>query len=281
MNYPDNAPQHGGPVPGNVPDEGIPHAAWPANELEEVLTASVGHPEAGGRIVEVLGRSRVWVPLPEGGGPDGAGLGAPGLDVPTVEIGGAAYVPVFSSEQEFRRVVGTHLSYTVAPAREFARGLPPLVGLAVNPDGTVGVPLPPPAVAELCRTGRTDLDGPQTAGARVRLFEPDWQDEPVDFLAAAGLAFSAAGIVLAARRALAGVEGDTPALFVGVQLDVAPERLHDGTARDEALTALGRALGQVPVPWPVQLVLLDVAQGDPVADWMLERVRPFYTRDHS
>ncbi|MFD9873246.1 enhanced serine sensitivity protein SseB C-terminal domain-containing protein, partial [[Kitasatospora] papulosa] len=44
------------------------------------------------------------------------------------------------------------------------------------------------------------------------------------------------------------------------------------------LDALGRALGRVQVPWPVNLVLLDVAQ-DPVGDWMLEKVRPFYRRD--
>ncbi|MFF0626597.1 enhanced serine sensitivity protein SseB [Streptomyces sp. NPDC004296] len=281
MNYPDDYPQHGGPVAGDLSGAGIPQLAWPANELEEVLAASVGHPGAGGRIVEVLGRSRVWVPLPEGGGPESAGFGAAGLDLPTVEIDGAAYVPVFSSEQEFLKVVGAHLSYTVAPAQEFARGLPPLLGVAVNPGGTVGVPLPPPAVAELCRSGWQDPAGQQAGGARVRLFEPDWQEEPVDFLAAAGLAFSGAGLVLSARRALASVEGDTPALFVGVQIETAPERLHDGSARDEVLAALGRALGQVPVPWPVQLVLLDIAQGDPVADWMLERVRPFYTRDHS
>ncbi|MCK7626670.1 enhanced serine sensitivity protein SseB [Streptomyces sp. RS10V-4] len=280
MNYPDSVPQYGA-VPADVPDQGIPQLAWPANELEEVLAASLGHPGAGGRIVETLGRSRVWVPLPKGGGPDSAGPGGPGLDLPTVEIGGAAYVPVFSSEQELVKVMGTQMSYTVAPAQEFARGLPPLLGIAVNPEGTVGVPLPPPAVAELCRAGRTELDGPQAAGARVRLFEPDWQDEPVDFLAAAGLEFSATASVRTARRTLASVEGDTPALFVGVQLDTAPERLQDGTARDEVLTALGRALGTVPVPWPVQLVLLDIAQGDPVADWMLESVRPFYTRDPS
>ncbi|WP_078894165.1 enhanced serine sensitivity protein SseB [Streptomyces sp. CT34] len=280
MDYPENFPGNF-PAPGDFPDQGIPQLAWPANELEEVLAASVGHPEAGGRIVEVLGRSRVWVPLPKGGGPDSAGFGTAGLDVPTVEIGGAAYVPVFSSEQEFMRVVGAHMSFTVALAREFARGLPPLMGIAVNPDGTVGIPLPPPAVAELCRTGRAEPTAGLPSGARVRLFEPDWQDEPVDFLAAAGLEFSGAGFVLTARRALASVEGDAPALFVGVQLDVPAERLYDGGARQEVLTALGRALGAVPVPWPVQLVLLDIAQGDPVADWMLERVRPFYTRDHS
>ena len=66
------------------PEQGIPQLAWPANELEQVLSASVGHPGAGGRIVEVLGRSRLWVPLPEGGGPESAGPGARGLDLPTV-----------------------------------------------------------------------------------------------------------------------------------------------------------------------------------------------------
>lgn len=262
------------------PEQGIPQLAWPANELEEVLAAAVGHPGAGGRIVEVLGRSRVWVPLPNGGGPQSAGPGARGLDLPTVELDGAPYVPVYSSEQEFLRVVGSHLSFTVAPAREFARGLPPQVGIVVNPEGTIGVPLPPAAVFALCRAGQQAVEG-MPSGGRVRLFEPDWQHEPVDFLAAAGLEFSAAGIVLTARRALASVEGDTPALFVGVQVAADPAAVHDGTAREAVLSALGRALGAVPVPWPVQLVMLDLAQGDPVADWMLERVRPFFARDHS
>lgn len=263
----------------DVPEQGIPQLAWPANELEEVLAASVGHPSAGARIVEVLGRSRVWVPLPNGGGPESAGPGGGGLDLPTVEIGGLAYVPVFSSEQEFMRVIGPHMSFTVAPAREFARGLPPKLGIAVNPEGTVGVPLPVPAVAELCREGQRDQGVP--GGGRVRLFEPDWQDEPVDFLAAAGLEFSGAGFVLTARRALASVEGDTPALFVGVQIDATLASPFEDTTREAVLAALGRALGAVPVAWPVQLVMLDIAQGDPVADWMLERVRPFYSGDHS
>ncbi|WP_431042042.1 enhanced serine sensitivity protein SseB [Streptomyces sp. P1-3] len=241
--------------------------AFPGNELEEVLAASVGVPGAGARIVEVLGRSHVWIPLPNGGGP-----GSTDLDLPTLEIDGGAYVPVFSSEQQFLRIVGDRMSFAVAPAVEFARGLPPQLGIAVNPGGAVGAPLPPPAVAQLCRVGRTELDGP-ASGGRVMLFEPDWQDEPVDFLAAAGLEFAKVPDVRTARRALARVEGDAPTLFVGVQVDLP-------TPQTQALVldALGRALGAVPVPWPVQLVLLDVAQ-DPVGDWMLERVRPFYDRD--
>ncbi|MEE1838945.1 enhanced serine sensitivity protein SseB [Streptomyces sp. JV190] len=243
-----------------------PQGGWPANELEEVLTASVGVPEAGGRLVEVLGRSDVWVPLPNGGGPD-----AEALDLPTLEIEGAPYVPVFSSEQQFLACVGTRMSFTVAPARDFARGLPPQLGIAVNPGGAVGIPLPPPAVAELCRAGRTPLDGPSTGG-RVRLYEPGWKEEPVDFLAAAAGEFEESGVVLTARRALASVEGNDPILFIGVEFST-----WDGAGRNAPMDALGRALGRVEVPWPVNLVLLDVAQ-DPVGDWMREKVRPFYQR---
>ncbi|MEU8708094.1 enhanced serine sensitivity protein SseB [Streptomyces sp. NPDC048565] len=255
-------------IPAQAQAPSHPSQGWPANELEEVLSASIGVPGAGGRLVEVLGRSQVWVPLPNGGGPDSIGL-----DLPTVDIDGGAYVPVFSSEAQFLQCVGSHLSFTVAPAREFARGLPPQLGVAVNPGGAVGVPLPPAAVAELCRAGRTPLDGP-ASGGRVRLYEPDWKEDPVDFLSAVSAEFQATGVVNTARRALASIEGEGPVLFVGVESPT----VWESAAQSAPLDALGRALGRVQVPWPVNLVLLDAAQ-DPVGDWMLEKVRPFYRRD--
>ncbi|GHI04813.1 hypothetical protein AQI88_36535 [Streptomyces cellostaticus] len=245
-----------------------PHSGWPGNELEEMLSASLGIPSAGGRIIEVLGRSFVWIPLPNGGGPDSGPL-----DLPTLDIDGQVYVPVFSSEEQFRQAAGSHMSYSIAPAVEFARGLPPQAGIAVNPGGVVGIPLPPQAVAELCRAGRTPLDGPGTGG-RVRLFEPDWQDDPVDFLSAASAEFAATGVVRTARRCLAGIETADPVMFVGVEL-----AQWEGDLRALPLEALGKALGEVPVKWPVNLVLLDVAE-DPVADWMKTNVRPFYQYGH-
>jgi len=245
-----------------------PHGGWPGNELEEVLSASLGVPSAGARIVEVLGRSFVWVPLPNGGGPQSGPL-----DLPTLEIEGQAFVPVFSSEEQFRQVTGGHMSYTIAPAVEFARGLPPQVGIAVNPDGVVGVPLPPLAVAELCRAGRTPLDGP-ASGGRVRLFEPDWQEDPVDFLSAASAEFAETGVVLTARRCLAAIETADPVMFIGVEL-----AQWEGDLRTLPMEALGRALGRVAVKWPVNLVLLDVAQ-DPVGEWLRTNVRPFYQHAH-
>ncbi|MBV2353379.1 enhanced serine sensitivity protein SseB [Streptomyces sp. J2-1] len=245
-----------------------PHGGWPGNELEEVLSAAFGVPGAGARVLEVLGRAFVWVPLPGGGGPDTGPL-----DLPTLEIDGQVYIPVFSSEEQLRLSAGAHMAYTIAPAVEFARGLPPQAGMLLNPDGTVGLPLPPEAVAELARTGRTPLDGP-ASGGRVRLFEPDWQDDPVDFLAAASAEFAATGVVLSARRCLAAVETADPVLFVGVEL--APS---DGDLRALPMAALERALDRAPVAWPVNLVLLDVAH-DPVGEWMRGNVRPFHQYGH-
>ncbi|MGW7312329.1 enhanced serine sensitivity protein SseB [Streptomyces sp. NPDC054865] len=239
-------------------------SGWPANELEQVLGAALGQTDAGERILEALGRSPVWVPLPEGGGPEQGSL-----SLPTMLIGGEAYVPVYSSEAQFRFCAGPGMDFVIAPAVEFARGLPPQLGIAVNPEGAVGVPLPPPAVAELCRAGRDPLDGPATGG-RVRLFEPDWQEDPVDFLAAAAEEFRGTGVVAAAHRCLASVEGGAPELYVGVRLVG-----WDPEFRDAPLEALGRALARVPVPWTVQLILLDAAE-DPVTEWIRERVRPFY-----
>ncbi|MEU3031464.1 enhanced serine sensitivity protein SseB [Streptomyces incarnatus] len=255
-------------IPADFPAQAHPHphGGWPGNELEEVLSASLGIPAAGGRIIEVLGRSFVWVPLPSGGGP-----GSGPLDLPTLDIEGQVFVPVFSSEEQFRQAVGSHMSYTIAPAVEFARGLPPQAGIAVNPGGTVGIPLPPEAVAELCRAGRTPLDGPATGG-RVRLFEPDWQDDPVDFLSAASAEFAATGVVVTARRCLAAIENADPVMFVGVELSQ-----WEGDFRALPLEALGRALGRIPTAWPVNLILLDVTD-DPVAEWLKSTVRPFYIR---
>ncbi|MFM9443350.1 enhanced serine sensitivity protein SseB [Streptomyces acidiscabies] len=242
------------------------HGGWPGNELEEVLSASLGVPSAGGRIIEVLARSFVWIPLPNGGGPRTGPL-----DLPTIDVAGQVYVPVFTSEEQFRQVTGSHMAYTIAPAVEFAKGLPPQVGIALNPDGVVGVPLPPQAVADLCRAGRTPPHG-TASGARVRLFEPNWQDDPMDFLAEASKEFEATGVVLTARRCLAAIETAEPVMFVGVELT------HwDGESGERPLDALGRALGRVPVPWGVNLILLDMAQ-DPVGEWLKLNVRPFYTR---
>lgn len=111
----------------------------------------------GGRILEVLGRSQVWIPLPGGVG---------SLDLPTMEINGDAYVPVYSSEEQFRGCAGPGMDFAVAPAVEFARGLPPQLGIAINPEGAVGVPLPrPPSRSSAGPVAARSTGRPPVAGS--------------------------------------------------------------------------------------------------------------------
>ncbi|MFF3007180.1 enhanced serine sensitivity protein SseB C-terminal domain-containing protein [Kitasatospora sp. NPDC057940] len=266
------------------PESALPGGGWPANELEQVLTAALGDPGATPRVIEVLARSQVWIPLPAGGDPQG-----PALDLPTIELAGEPYVPVFSSQEVFLRQA-PGMAFAVAPVWEFARGLPLGVGIAVNPEAAVGIPVPPQGVAELRRGPREERladqeqgrnqgpnqdqgQGPEApTGGRVALREPVPGEDPEHFLAACRAELSALPGVLTARRALASIEGEPTVMFVGVQLDqTAPA---DPGAVNEAL---GRALGTAPLPGGVHLVLLDLAD-DPVVEWLLTRVLPFYAR---
>ena len=261
------------PPQSDGPQSDAPQPGWPANDLERVLAAAVGDPGATPRVVEVLRRSMVWVPLPGGGGYD-AGT----LELPTTELAGQPFVPVFSSEEQFRRVAGP-MSFTVAPVRELAQGMPLGVGIVVNPEGAVGMPVPAAGVAELCgRSASASGSGDGAAeerGARVGLRVPAPYEEPFEFLAAVVDELARVPVVLTARRVLAQVEADREKLFVGVELDRwQPED-------QEAVTlGLGLALGRAPLPWDLGVVMLDLAQ-DPVGDWMLTSVAPFFERHPS
>ncbi|MFJ1709176.1 enhanced serine sensitivity protein SseB [Kitasatospora sp. NPDC088346] len=250
--------------PGTAPEGG----SWPVNELEQVLTAALGDPGATPRVIEVLARSQVWIPLPAGADRQGESL-----DLPTIELAGAPYVPVFSSQEEFLRQA-PGMPFAIAPMWEFARGLPLGIGIAVNPQAPVGIPVPPEGVGELRRGPQGErAAGPAVPeGARVALKEPEPHQEPYAFLAAAGTELAALPEVLTARRALAKVEGEATLLYLGIQLDPAlpadPARVGE---------ALGRALGTAAPAWGVHLVLLDLA-ADPVVDWLIAQVRPFYVR---
>lgn len=265
MQYPTIPPQ---------PDGSGAGPGWPANELERVLVAAIGDPGATPRVVEVLRRSQVWVPLPGGPGQE------PGtLALPTTELAGQPFVPVFSSEEQFLRIAG-NISFTVAPVFELAQGMPLGVGLVVNPEGTVGIPIPAAGVAELC-AGGPELPTP---GARVELRLPGPHEDPVEFLSAAVGELSNTPVVLTARHAIAQVEQDEQKLFVGVQFDQLWADLRDPAVQDAAVQAvvqaLGRALGVAPLRCDLDVVLLDSTQ-DPVAEWLLTFVAPFFERGRS
>ncbi|WP_042385100.1 enhanced serine sensitivity protein SseB C-terminal domain-containing protein [Streptacidiphilus melanogenes] len=252
--------EYGG-VPHQGLQAGLQAGVWPENELELALAASVGNPGATPRVMEVLSRSHVWVPMPAGPTRDGVTL-----DLPTTELAGQPFVPVFSSETQLRAVAGPEMSYAIAPVKELARGLPQGVGIAVNPEGAVGLPVPAAGVPDLC-------GDPAEEGVRMTAWEPEPHEEPYDYLAAAAGELAALPVVLTARRAFVQVEDDQAKLFVGVQLARYEPEDHQAVG-----LALGRALGAVPLPCEVSLVLLDAVTEDPAARWMLSTVAPFFAR---
>jgi hypothetical protein len=91
-------------------------------------------------------------------------------------IDGAKYLPVYTSAGEFGQGAGD-MAHMVSPLRELARQLPPELGIAVNPGGSIGLPIHPTGV-EMLRGGIWT----PPAGTRVRLGQPEI--EPAELLVA-------------------------------------------------------------------------------------------------
>ena len=216
-------------------------AAWPGNELEEVLAASLGSPGAGARLVEVLGRSHALGPAARPAAAPTAGARPAHARHRTAGRTSRSSAP----RQQFLRCVGTHLSFTVAPAVEFARGLPPAARHRREPGRRGRCP------AAAARRRRALPRRPHLAG-RTRRRRPGpalragLAGGPGRLPRCCGRRVPGTGVVRTRPPGLAAIEGGGPVLFVGVEF--AP-----GTVPDTRcpMDALGRALGRVEVPWPV------------------------------
>lgn len=127
---------------------------FPVNPVEEALSTAVEHSgpasddEAGletvSAFIGTLKEGSLWVPLPEGSGMQEDGSVA----LPTLDVEGASFVPVFTSEEQLSIRSG-ELPFTVIPTRDLAGVLPTGVGLAVNPGNPVSVPIYPETVSAL------------------------------------------------------------------------------------------------------------------------------------
>jgi hypothetical protein len=235
--------------------------SFPNNPVEETLVAAKAGQVAGDRVVDVLADADLWVPLPRGATDTQGAL-------PIMIIDEAKYVAVYTSEEQFKRCAGD-MSYAVAPGRAFVQTLPPELGLAVNPGGEVGLPIPPAALQAM-----RDEEG-VAAGTRVMLGEP--AEEPHDLLEALRAAFAAAAPeVTTARRAWGKVGAYPEGLLLGIE--TTPD---DDSSRQSALNAVDGALQRSPVQFGVDTVFLDAqlsADEDPLSAWFLEHTQPFYTR---
>jgi hypothetical protein len=238
--------------------------SFPHNAVEETLAAAQAGQVAGDHVIAALADADLWVPLPQGATDTQGAL-------PIMIIDEVKHVAVYTSEEQFKRCAGA-MSYAVAPGRAFVQTLPPELGLAVNPGGEGGLPIPPAALQAM----RGD-EGMAAAGTRVMLGEP--AEEPHDLLDALRAAFAAAAPAVAtARRAWGKVGAYPEGLLLGVETTPDDDRSHQS-----ALDAVDTALQRSPVPFGVDTVFLDAelpADEDPLSAWFLAHTRPFYTRPH-
>jgi hypothetical protein len=227
---------------------------FPRNDLESrLLDASAGRIGVDAWLGDLVATA-VWVPLTATEGQSGT--------FPVMSIDGGSFVPVFTSVEELDRAApGTQR--VCPPVRELVAALPDSVGLAVNPGGTVGLPVGA-AVLRQALGLPTDIQ----AGTTVRVGEP--AEEPTALLAEVASALVAVPAVRAARRAWAVVGEGKPGLVLGLDVDPdAPE------VRQLALDTVRRVVGREPAGFPVDVVF-DNDRG-PLVEWMHAHAEPFHT----
>ena len=226
--------------------------------MERALVAAQRGEISSDQLLETLAAGEVWVPLPggaaaSGGTPEGGSVG-----IPAMVIDGAQYVPVYTSAEELSRGAGD-TAHMVSPLRELARRLPPELGIAVNPGGSIGLPITRSGV-EMLRAGAWTAP----AGTRVRLGQPEV--EPAALLAALRDRLGEVSEVKSVRSGWARFGHEPPGVVLGIVLNPDSEQ-----ARQAVWAAVTGARVQVPDAPSVNIVF---DPGDTVAEWLAASGRP-------
>jgi type III secretion system (T3SS) SseB-like protein len=226
---------------------------FPRNPLESrLLDASAGRIEVEEWLQDFLSAS-VWVPLTATEGTTGT--------FPVLTIDGGSYVPAFTSVEELDGAFPEG-ERVCPPVRELVAVLPEPVGLAVNPGGTVGLP-----VAGAVLRQALGIPTHVTEGTTFRVGDP--VEEPVQLLGEVARALRPMGAVRAARRAWAVIGDGSPGLVLGLDIDPDNDEVRQG-----ALDAVRRVVGAEPAGYPVDVVF-DNDRG-PLVEWMHDHAEPFH-----
>ena len=227
---------------------------FPDNELETVLAAASHGETTVLAFVELLFRSTAFFPMTA----DASGSAS----LTPVTIDDVDFVPVFTSQNEAEAAMPGSV-FVEAPVRDVMADAPSHLGLAVNPSGTLGLPISAEAV-QLQLHRATMIP----AGTRVRLGEP--AIEPTELLAAIGAGLAAVPAVREARRVWAQIGESTPGLVVG--LDVDPD---NPDVRQAAVSAVGAVHRGVHSDFAVDVVFAH--DRNDFTEWMNANTAPFYS----
>jgi len=253
--------------------------------VERALAALARDPDRINELLDAVSQARLWVALPAHDGPVTDGFA---VHLPTVRYLGAPYVPAYTSATRLLRASpepsrgerAAVVPHIVVGAADLARRLPPGIGIALNPDAEVSVPVSAAGVA--CLAAERAVIG----GQRIRV--GPLPVSPADLLTAVATAL---GEVRAAREAAAGwlaVEPDSPAAATpdgeaaheGLVISVTLDDPADAAGRDAACAAVQAAVtGAGPAAaWPVSVTFPGEGEPDVIDHWVSAWARPFYRR---
>lgn len=238
---------------------GTADAPQPGNALETaVADALVGGDSQ--RALSLLWTSPVLIPKAE------EPAEADSLPLPTVEDeDGRRYLPVYSSLERLGEAFPDGTPYVAIRIADLKEGWPDGVAIAVNPGSSeLGFVADMPDVALAAESSGA-------AGNEILVGEP--ADEPSDALAKLSELLRDDEDVLRAHRAqfLDPRVSFEPQLAIG--LEIAP-----GADQDEVFQrVLARSQEQVEFDRPVAFIPVGAETADPVASYMRERDRPFYS----
>jgi len=254
--------------------------------VERALAALAYDPDRIDELLDAVSRARLWVALPAHDGPVTDGFA---VHLPTVRYLGAPYVPAYTSATRLLRASpepargerAAVIPHIVVGAADLARRLPPGIGIALNPESEVSVPVSAAGVA--CLAAERAVIG----GQRIRV-----GPLPVSPASLLNAVATALGEVRAAREAAAGWLAVEPAAseapgqpadeaaHEGLVISVTLDDPADAAGRDAACAAVQAAVtGAGPAAaWPVSVTFPGEGEPDVIDHWVSAWASPFYRR---
>ncbi|HEY4465442.1 MAG TPA: SseB family protein [Streptosporangiaceae bacterium] len=290
------APANGTPRGGVVMHEAAQRPAAPRHSpagphddgVEQALAAATKDGERISELLDELSRGRLWLPLPDDGGPvtDGSAV-----QLPTVVYLGSEFVPAFTSAERLagydpgRPVAGAAsrgtiwaceadgaaaqpMPHVIVPAAELARRLPAGLGIALNPGAEASVPIYPEGVTYLaaaeCAAGDT----------RIRVGQPP--AEPEILLREVSARLRSVPAARQASRAWLSVPGAGEGLVISVLLDDPA----DEASQEAVITAVEHAAGTAgpKAGFPIDVTFPGERDPDDVDKWISDHAIPFHLR---
>jgi hypothetical protein len=258
--------------------------------VEQALAAVIKDGERLTELLEELSRGRLWLPLPDDGGPvtDGSAI-----QLPTVVYLGAEFVPAYTSAERLAghgnygqaaagREHGGALTadlargdgavqpvpHVVVPAVELARRLPAGLGIALNPGEEVSVPIYPEGVAYLAAAESA------AGGARIRVGRPP--AEPDILLQEVSACLRSVPAARQAARAWLSIPDAGEGLVISVTLDDPA----DEAAQHAVMAAVEHAVKAAgpKASFPIDVTFPGEHEPDQVGEWISDHATLFYLR---